>query len=168
MLKKFTSHGGAERHLALFETRRQLSIMIDYQFGRGASRGLPKNGLEFVYSRRSERVRQVLLDRELFATVRPNGALALTVHAASILAKSKAFLQNAVTVEDEAVTFVKEGRSVFCKFVVAVGDHVLPGGDVVILDRKGAVIGVGRAKMNGRHMREFKAGAAVKVRGSYE
>jgi 7-cyano-7-deazaguanine tRNA-ribosyltransferase len=139
--------------------------MLDYEFGAGTSKALPRRDLEFFYSRKSDRLKQVNHEGRLFAVIRPNGAIALSLYSASLLASSKQFLQNSVTVSDEATEFVRKGKSVFCKFVVKVGGHVLPGGEVVVLDRRGAPIGVGRAKIPGVYMREFKAGVAVKVRG---
>ena len=71
-----------------------------------------------------------------------------------------------MVVDKDAVEFVKEGRSVFCKFVKKVGRHVLSGGEVVVLDPSGRVIAVGSAKMHGDFMRQFKHGVAVKTRDS--
>ena len=88
--------------------------------------------------------------------------------AAGQLASSRAFMQNSVTVRDDAAQFVRNGKSVFCKFVTRTGRHVLPGGEVVVLDESGLPIAVGRAKLPGAFMREFKAGVAVKVRSAHE
>jgi predicted RNA-binding protein (TIGR00451 family) len=141
-------------------------MMLDYEFGRGTSSALPGEGLRFYYSRRSDRLKQVDHEGKIFAIIRPNGAIALSLTAASILASSRAFLRNSVTVNDDAAEFVRKGKSVFCKFVTRVGDHVPPGGEVVVLDERGVPIGVGRAKIPGVYMREFKAGVAVKVRSA--
>ncbi len=150
----------------ILDERRRFELMLDYEFGAGTSRALPAEELQFFYSRKSDRLKQVNLDGRLFVVIRPSGAIALTFYAASVLASSRKFLENSVTVDDEAVPFVRRGRSVFCKFVVGVGRHVLPGGEVVVLDRKGRPVGIGRAKIPGRYMREFKGGVAVKVRGN--
>jgi 7-cyano-7-deazaguanine tRNA-ribosyltransferase len=149
----------------ILDERRRLALMLDYEFGPGTSRALPAEGLEFLYSRKSDRLKQVNHAERLFVVIRPSGAIALTLYAASTLSSSRKFLENSVTVDDEAVPFVRKGKSVFCKFVLRVGRHVLPGGEVVVLDRKGRPIGIGRAKIPGRYMREFKGGVAVKVRG---
>lgn len=146
------------------DEKRRLSIMVDYLFGRGVSRALPREGMRLVYSRRSGRVKLVYHERELFATVRPNGSMALSLRAASALSASKQFLENCVTVEDDAVPFVRGGKSVFCKFVARAGKRVAPKGEVAILDGRGRVVGVGRAVMSGAFMSQFKSGAAVKVR----
>ena len=141
--------------------------MLDYQFGKGTSRALPRDGLDFFYSRRSDRLKQVSHQGELFATIRPNGAIALSMYSASILISSKAFLRNSVTVRDEAAGFVRDGKSVFCKFVTRAGSHVLSGAEVVVLDEAGNPVGVGRAKLPGAYMGEFNAGVAVKVRSAH-
>jgi predicted RNA-binding protein (TIGR00451 family) len=154
--------------MRLLEGRKQFSVMLDYEFGPGTSGALPKSGLKFVYSKKSGRMKLVYHGDSLFATIRPNGAIAPTHYGATLLVKSKAYAQNTVTVGQDAVEFVSQGRSVFCKFVRGVGKHVLSGGEVAILDPAGRVIAVGSAKVHGDFMREFKAGVAVKVRGVRE
>ncbi len=143
---------------------RTLSVMVDYLYGRGVSGALPKKGYRFVHSRRSGRLKLVFHSGELFATVKPNGALALSLYGASLLSKSPRFKESCVEVADEAAEFVRGGKSVFCKFVTAAGREIYPRSEVAVVDGKGKVLGVGTAVMNGRHMRLFKSGVAVKVR----
>jgi len=143
---------------------RRLAIMVDYLFGRGVSRVLPKEGFRLYYSRRSGRVKTVFYDGKLFATIKPNGAMALSVAAAAMLARSPRFRQNCVQVSDEVAEFVKGGKSVFCKFVKWAGKNVYPKSEVTIIDGSGRVLGVGMAILNGAAMAQFKSGAAVKVR----
>jgi predicted RNA-binding protein (TIGR00451 family) len=138
--------------------------MVDYLFGRGVSSELPKEGFRLYYSRRSARVKLVHHDGRLFATVKPNGAMALSMYGASILSKSPKFRENCVQVSDEVAEFVRGGKSVFNKFVVRAGRNVYPKSEVAIVDSKGRVIGVGMAVLNGAHMTQFKTGVAVKVR----
>ncbi|HUI86200.1 MAG TPA: PUA domain-containing protein [Nitrososphaerales archaeon] len=143
---------------------RRLAIMVDYLYGRGVSRALPKDGIRLVYSRRSGRVKLAYVGEKLFATVKPNGSMALSLHGASILVHSRRFLDNCVVVKDDAVEFVRGGKSVFCKFVAKAGANIHPKSEVVVLDRRGRVLGVGLAVMGGRFMTQFKTGVAAKVR----
>ena len=46
---------------------------------------------------------------KLFAVIRPNGAIAPSMHGAKVLASSKAFMQNSVTVSEGADEFVRAG-----------------------------------------------------------
>jgi predicted RNA-binding protein (TIGR00451 family) len=143
---------------------RRLSIMVDYLFGKGVSRALPKSGIRLFYSRRSGRAKLVHHDGALFATVKPNGAMALSVYGATVLAQAPRFRENCVEVSDDVVGFVRGGRSVFCKFVMGAGKNVYPKSEVAVVDRRGRVIGVGMAVLNGAVMAQFKSGVAVKVR----
>lgn len=152
--------------MRLLDGRKQFSLMLDYEFGPGTSDVLPKTGLTFVYSKRSDRMKQVFHVDRLFATIRPNGVISPTLYGASILINSKAYAENSVVVEKDAVPFVREGKSVFCKFVKSVGKHVLPAGEVAVLDPRGNVIAVGSSRLHGDYIREFKHGVAVKTRAS--
>jgi predicted RNA-binding protein (TIGR00451 family) len=143
---------------------RRISLMVDYIFGRGASRALPKDGYLFFYSRRSGRVKLIHHEGKIFATVKPNGSMALSTYGAILLSRSPKFRANCVQVSDDVIGFVKGGRSVFCKFVKWAGKNVYPKSEVAIIDSRGRVVGVGMAVLNGVHMRQFKTGVAVKVR----
>ncbi len=144
--------------------RRKIAIMVDYLFGRGVSRALPKDGYRLYYSRKSGRTKSIFHEGKLFATVKPNGAMALSIAGAAILSRSPRFRDNCVQVSDEVAEFVRGGKSVFCKFVRQAGKNVYPRSEVAIVDGKGRVIGVGMAVMSGAAMPLFKSGVAVKVR----
>ena len=144
--------------------RRRLSIMVDYLFGAGVSRALPKEGIRLYHSSRSGRVKLVKHAGKLFATVKPNGAMALSLYGATVLARSPSFRENCVQVSDDVVEFVRGGRSVFCKFVKRAGKNIYPKSEVAVVDGRWRVVGVGLAVLNGAHMRQFKTGVAVKVR----
>ena len=146
------------------EPIRRLALMTDYLFGRGVSRALPRSGFRLFYSRRSGRVKLIHHKGKLFATVKPNGAIALSIYGATTLSKSPRFKENCVQVSDDVTQFVRGGRSVFNKFVVAAGKNVYPKSEVAVVDSKGKVVGVGMAVLNGAHMTQFKTGVAVKVR----
>jgi uncharacterized protein with predicted RNA binding PUA domain len=150
--------------LLLLEERRRLGIMVDYLFGRGVSGALPRSGVRLVYSRRSGRVKLAYVNDNLFATVKPNGSMALSMSGAALLMKSRRFRGNCVVVDDDAAAFVKGGKSVFCKFVESAGKNVYPKGEVVVLDKSDNVLGVGMAVVGGKFMTQFPSGVAVKVR----
>jgi uncharacterized protein with predicted RNA binding PUA domain len=94
--------------------------------------------------------------------------MALSLYGAELLVRSPKFRENCVTVVDGTADFVQSGRSVFCKFVTSAGKNILPKSELVILDSKGKVLGVGMAVLNGKFMKQFKSGAAVKIRAGRE
>ncbi|MBU2565317.1 MAG: tRNA-guanine(15) transglycosylase, partial [Candidatus Thermoplasmatota archaeon] len=65
---------------------------------------------------------------------------------------------------DDAVPFIREGKNVFSKFVVECDTEIRPKDEVLIVDKKDALIGIGRAIMNRDEMLSFKKGIGVKVR----
>jgi uncharacterized protein with predicted RNA binding PUA domain len=141
---------------------------IDYVFGKAVSSTLSLKRMEFIYSKRTGRVKMVLLDGRLMATIRSDRSIALTVYGASLLATHPVFRENCLVVEDGVDQFVARGRSVFAKHVLSCGERIRPASDVAILNTAGKVIAVGKAILSAKMMRVFKVGTAVKVRESWQ
>ena len=141
-------------------------MSIDYIFGKGVSSILPLDNLELSFSKRTGRIKSVMLENKLLATLRSDGSIAITVYCANLLIKYPLFHGNCVVVENGPDSFVSNGRSVFAKHVVSCGGRVKPTSDVAILDEKGNVIGVGKAILSAKMMQSFNRGVAVKVRQS--
>ncbi|MEM3437583.1 MAG: PUA domain-containing protein [Nitrososphaerales archaeon] len=139
-------------------------MIIDYLFGKGISQIIPKDKLNFTFSKRTGKVKSVLLNDKLIATFRSNGSIALTIHGAEILVKHPKFVDNCIIVSDEAKDSIAMGKSVFVKHVMNCGNRIKPKSEAVILDTKGNVIAVGKALLSARMMKYFKSGVAVKVR----
>jgi len=68
---------------------------IDALFGVGISRHLPKQ-IEFFFSKRTGRIREVYHNQKLLCTLRIDGGLAITPYFAQILMKSKKFKENCI------------------------------------------------------------------------
>ena len=143
---------------------RQFAAMLDYVYGKGASAALPWKKLGFVRSRRSGRLKLVRMGASAFATVKESGAIALSLDCAMYLRRSEVFLESCVTAADEAVEFVRKGRTLFCRHVLGAGKNVRRGMDVAILDSRGDVVGCGKAVVPSGYMTSFKHGVAVRVR----
>ncbi|MGQ9719455.1 MAG: PUA domain-containing protein [Nitrososphaerales archaeon] len=146
------------------DPKEKLSMTMDYLFGRGTSSVIPTDRLSFAFSKRTGRMKSVLLDGKLLATLRSDGGIALTIHGAELLASHPRFFENCVVVRDEAREHIAMGRSAFAKHVVSCGDRIRPGSEVVVLDTNRKVIAVGKAILSARMMGSFKQGVAVKVR----
>ncbi|MGI0091970.1 MAG: PUA domain-containing protein, partial [Nitrososphaerales archaeon] len=57
-----------------------------------------------------------------------------------------------------------QGRTVFCKHVVDCADLLRAGQDVAVLNEKGELLAAGRTLLSGPTIKQFKRGAAVKIR----
>ena len=143
---------------------RKLAMTLDYLFGRGVSKSVRAENTGFTYSRKTGRIRQIFMDDKLFATLRSDGSLALTIHGARILIVNQLFKSNLVMVTDEARNHISEGRSVFARHVLEAGERIRPKAEVVVIDRNGELLAVGRAVISAKMMLRFKRGVAVKVR----
>jgi len=124
----------------------------------------PMGELEFEYSRRTGRIKNFSIGGSLFATLRTDGGLAITIFGARNLMKNKGFKENCVIPNSESLPFVCEGRSLFSKHVKWCGSNVEIGSDVAIIDTSDNVLAVGRAHLGARVMKTYRKGVAVKVR----
>ena len=69
-----------------------------------------------------------------------------------------------VVIKKEAVPFIKDGKSVFSKFVIDCDDNLKPYDECIIVDDKDNFLGTGRCLLNKNEMLSFNFGMAVKVR----
>jgi conserved protein with predicted RNA binding PUA domain len=124
---------------------------------------LPKS-TTFSYSRRTGRIKSFSFDDQLAGTLRTDGGIALTLSGAEILLKNPLFKNNCVIPTQEAIPFVIEGRSLFCKHVKWCGSNVRVGSDVAVIDDNENILAVGRARLASDMMKGFDAGVAVRIR----
>jgi uncharacterized protein with predicted RNA binding PUA domain len=137
---------------------------VDAIFGPGVSEALPRD-MKFEFSRRTGRIKNFSIDGRLAATMRTDGGLALSIAGAQFLVKeSRQFRENCVVPVEEAVPFVSEGRSLFCRHVGWCGANVRAGSDVAVIDGGDKVIAVGIALLASSLMSRYSRGVAVKVR----
>lgn len=148
----------------------KIRCTADYQFGKGIGTKLFPETVKITYSRNTGRIRYVYLDGERLATLRPtDGLFSLSIAGAKrIIEKTKSY-GNVVTIRDEVSKFITEGGDVFATHVVDVDDAVRAKDEVIVVDKVGKVLAVGRAFLCAEEIRAFKRGVAVKVRrGSAE
>ena len=158
------------------DPREKVHRHIDALFGTEVSDALPDDDIQFEFSRRTGRIKNFSIGGRLAVTLRTDGGLALTIMGAQYLIdNSKQFWENCVIPVQEAVPFVSEGRSLFCKHVKWCGSNIKVGSDVAVIDGNGSgggsdnnssrrVIAVGIAMLSSRLMKQYRKGVAVKIR----
>ena len=151
--------------LSKIEALEKIRSIANYQFGRGAGiRLFPKN-VKLAFSPNTGRIKHIFLNGELLCTLRPtNGYFGLTLYGARRLAKILPRPRLRVVIQGEVAEFIKQGKSVFAKHVVAADQEIRPMEEVLVTDQNDEVIAVGRAILTGTEMPRFKRGVAVKVR----
>jgi conserved protein with predicted RNA binding PUA domain len=156
------------------DPREKVYRHVDALFGAGVSDALPAD-IQFNFSRRTGRIKNFSIGGRLAVTLRTDGGLALTIMGAQyLLENSKQFWENCVMPVQEAVPFVSEGRSLFCKHVKWCGSNIKVGSDVAVIDGNSSdggsdnssrrVVAVGIAMLSSRLMKQYRKGVAVKVR----
>ncbi|MBS7643572.1 pseudouridine synthase [Candidatus Bathyarchaeota archaeon] len=145
----------------------KVRALADYQFGRGAGFALFPENVDFVYSKTTGRIRHIYLDKKMLATLRPtDGLLALTLDGARRLLTAFKKPRLRVVVQDDVIDLIAAGGSVFSKHVMEADPEIRPNEEVIVTNRMGEVLAVGRALLTGLEMLAFKRGVAVKVRRS--
>src|SRR5918911_184717 len=137
---------------------------IDALFGVGVSDTLLGKDLQFEYSRKTGRIKNISIDSRLIATLRSDGGIALTIFGSTELLKNKKFKKNCIIPYEEAIPFVSEGRSLFCKHVEWCGSNIKAGSDVAIINNDDIVIATGKSLFDYSVMKMYRKGVAVKVR----
>lgn len=146
-------------------TLERIRKIADYQFGKGVGEKLFPNNVKIVFSKRTGRIRHVYLNGKLLATLNPiTGFFTLTIDGAKKVLETMQPKRLWIQVKDDAVPFVEGGSDVFVKHVVDLDENILPGEEVIVVDREGKVIAVGRAMLSGAEIKSFNRGIAVKVR----
>jgi len=148
----------------MLDWRRFAEAMLDYIFGAGVSEVLEGREVTIECSKKTGRIKHIYVDGKLFATLRTDGGLALTLYGAQLLLNSKAFRENCVTVSEEAEGAARAGKSIFAKHVIKAGKRIRPGSEVAVLSKRGELLAVGRAVLSAKMMKVFEYGVAVKVR----
>jgi len=153
---------GDEKFDPLFE--RALAV-ARYQFGTEAMNAMFKGKMEFVASRNTGKIRNVISDGEHILSMRAgDGLFTLRVEGAERIIASVPGDHMRVVVSDDAIPFVSEGRNVFCAFVKECDVNIRPMEEVLAVSENGRLLAVGRAMLIRDEMLSFKKGIAVKVR----
>jgi uncharacterized protein with predicted RNA binding PUA domain len=143
--------------------KEKVSRHVDALFGAGVSEALPED-IQFEFSRRTGRIKNFSIGGRLAGTFRTDGGIAMAVAGAQyFLDNSRQFRENCVAPVQEAVPFVSEGRSLFCKHVEWCGSAVRAGSDVAVIHGS-RVIAVGVAILPFTLMKQYSRGVAVKIR----
>jgi 7-cyano-7-deazaguanine tRNA-ribosyltransferase len=144
---------------------KRISAVADMQFGVGAAKALLNGEIKIVKSKKTGKIRNVYCNAKHVLSMRAHdGLFTLKPEGAKMLHSKfkKPFLR--VVVNKDAVDFVKEGKSVFAKFVEDCDPDLRPTDECLIVDKKDNLLAVGRCMLNKIEMLSFNYGMAVKTR----
>ena len=146
------------------DPKRKFIVTLNAIYGFDPSYLLPMDRLEFKFSKRTGKIKHVMLDGKMIASLRSDGNFALTIEGARLLLRDDRFKDNCIIVRNDVKEFILKGSSVFCKHVVRVGNNIKPRSEVAILDQDGNLLAVGIAVLSADMIKAFNRGVAAKVR----
>ncbi|MCI4347770.1 MAG: tRNA guanosine(15) transglycosylase TgtA [Thermoplasmata archaeon] len=143
-------------------TRRQMSALLEWMC-RGPE--LSRIGAEMrgIRSRHTGRLREFAYRKEPAFRLGNDGLPRPTWIGARLLHGAVDGPRLRVIVKDDAVPFVREGRSLFSRFAEVADPDISPGASVLLVDRSDALLAVGRAELAAHEMGRFSRGTAVTV-----
>lgn len=144
---------------------RRISAVSDMQFGKDASKALFNGKIKIVKSKKTGKIRNIYCDGNHILSMRASdGMFTLKIGGASLLHDFFKYPKLRVVVREDAVPFIKEGKSVFAKFVEDCDSALIPLDECLIVDEKDNLLAVGRCLLNKSEMLSFNYGIAVKTR----
>ncbi|MFX1535527.1 MAG: PUA domain-containing protein, partial [Promethearchaeota archaeon] len=146
----------------------RIKAMIDFQFGKGASKSL--ENLKFERSKKTNVPRKIINSQnEILANLRAYDFFIVpTLQLGHILHQNLPSPQMQVIAEPEAVPFIKEGKTFFAKFVRNVDPQIRAEDEVLVTDINNELIGLGKAMLGSNEMLAFNTGVAVRMRTGIE
>lgn len=147
----------------------RVRAIADYQFGPGAADSLFSDKLEFVKSRNTGKIRNVISTGEHILSLRAaDGLFTLKKSGAEKLHKAIKPPKLRVVVNADAVEFNKQGKNVFSKFVLTCDPELRLGDEVLVTDEQDVLLAIGRMLLTCDEMVAFNTGIAVRVREGFD
>jgi 7-cyano-7-deazaguanine tRNA-ribosyltransferase len=145
----------------------RISAVSDMQFGKNASKTLLNGSIKIIKSKKTGKIRNVYCNGKHVLSMRASdGMFTLKTDGAKLLHKSFKYPKLRVIVNDDAAPFIKDGKSVFARFVKDCDPDLRPLDECLIVDKKDNLLAIGRCILNRFEMLSFNYGIAVKSRES--
>jgi 7-cyano-7-deazaguanine tRNA-ribosyltransferase len=144
-------------------TRLQLEATLEWRYGRPLAQALMYEGLLGARSRRTGRLRWATWDGRPAFQFGNDGMPRPTFAGGELLRAHASPSRERVVVSPDAVPFVREGRSLFARFVQRADPALAPGMSALLVDGQDELLAVGRLLLAPHEMRTLRRGVAVRV-----
>ena len=143
----------------------KIKAVADMQFLSGAGEKLLKEDIKIIKSKKTKKIRNIYTKNKHILSMRASdGLFTLKKEGAKILHKTYKNPKLRIIVNRDAVPFIKEGKSVFAKFVIDADENLRPLDECLIVDENDTLLAVGRCLLNKEEMISFNYGMAAKTR----
>ncbi len=144
-----------------------LATIADFQFGAGTGKFLSTLNLKAEHSPKTKRMKFIYYNDERIFSYRVNDGYLIPSIYGGILIYSEGFGLTVIA-NNDAETFVKQGKTLFAKFVADAMDSISSQDEVFVINEKKEFIAVGTALLPGSLMKTIKKGSAVNIRKGIE
>ena len=145
--------------------RRRIMAVGGMQFGPDISNRLFQGTISLVKSKKTKKIRNVFVDGKHVVSMRASdGLFTLKLDGGKLIHRESKIPRFRVVIDDDAVHFIKEGKSVFSKFVVSADEKLRPHDECIIVSQNDEFLAVGQCLLSPCEMGKFTFGQAVKIR----
>ena len=119
-----------------------------------------------VEKSKSDRIKEFYNDNNRFATIRASDSMIIpSEHMARFIHNHFKYPEHRVVVDKEVKSFIKEGKSVFSKFVIEMDSNLRPGDEcIIVTESEDELIGFGQLLLTFKEIKDFQRGMVVKTR----
>ncbi len=143
----------------------RVKTILDYQFGKGFGNLFTKGNTELIISRKTKRLRNLLLDGEHMVSLsHRRGLFILQKGGAKLLHKHSKMAKFRVVVNPETAEFNKNGKSVFCKFVEDIDSELRIMDECIVVTPNDELVAFGNLVVSPKELELGQQGMAVRVR----
>ena len=147
----------------------RVKTILNYQFGPGVGKIFTDGETELVISRKTKRLRNLLLDGEHVASLsHRRGMFILQRRGAELLHENSKKSSYRVVVNSETAEFNRKGKSVFCKFIESIDSNLKCLDECIVVTPKDELIAFGKLMVGPKEIELNQQGMAVRVRSGIE
>ncbi len=147
----------------------RVRCILDYQFGKGTGKIFTDGETELVISRKTRRLRNLLLDGEHVASLsHRRGMFILQKKGAELLHEHSEKPAYRIIVTSETAEFNRKGKSVFCKFIEHIDSKLKCLDECIVVTPNDELIAFGKLMIGPKEIELKQQGMAVRVRSGIE
>ena len=144
----------------------RVKTILDYQFGKGMGEALTNGDVGLVTSRKTKRLRNLMLDGKHLASLsHRRGLFILQEYGAEMIQRNTDFPRLRVIIDPETAAFNRDGKSVFCKFVKDIDLNLRCMDECIVVTPDDELVAFGKLIISPEELRLGQQGMAVRVRG---
>jgi len=146
---------------------RKIKGISDFQFGIDITDILfdESENIRIERSKNTNKIRYIYYKNNLMLALRPtNGLFTLSLFSAKKIIENTQPPRLRAIILTEVSDFIRKGRNVFCKHIVNIDNNLRTLDEVIVVNQKDELLGIGRLKIPIPYIKTFKTGVAVNIR----